>query len=66
MIGGKAMVMVFKYQSPVGILTIAGENDCITGLWIEGQKYYASTLGEEYKSEHLKLFDEVIAWLEVY
>ena len=37
------MEYITYYNSPVGKITIAGEDESITGLWIEGQKYYAST-----------------------
>ena len=31
-------------QSPVGMLTLASDGEALTGLWIEGQKYFLSTL----------------------
>ena len=32
------------YHSPVGRLTLASENDALTGLWMEGQRNYGATL----------------------
>lgn len=34
------MIYTSEYPSPVGRLLLASENDALTGLWIEGQKYY--------------------------
>ena len=33
-----------EYTSPLGLLTVASRGEKITGLWIEGQKYFAQTL----------------------
>lgn len=41
---GKAMLYLHKIQSPAGLLTLCGNGESITGLWMEGQKYYGSTL----------------------
>ena len=38
------MLYIHKVQSPAGLLTLASHGESITGLWIEGQKYYGSTL----------------------
>lgn len=38
---------MIEYQSPVGLLTIASDEDHIVGLWIAGQKYFAGTLSEK-------------------
>ena len=32
------------YVSPIGRLTIASDGTSITGIWLEGQKYFAATL----------------------
>lgn len=38
------MLYIHKVQSPAGLLTLASHGVSIIGLWIEGQKYYGSTL----------------------
>ena len=38
------MVYICKIPSPAGQLTLSSNGKSITGLWIEGQKYYGSTL----------------------
>ena len=32
------------FPSPLGLITLAGDDDCLVGLWLEGQKYYGATL----------------------
>ena len=34
------MMTAALYESPLGKLTLAEENGALTGLWIEGQKYF--------------------------
>ncbi len=59
------MEYITYYNSPVGKITIAGEHENITGLWIEGQKYYASTLPNAEEKE-LPVFKIVKQWLDDY
>ncbi|HJD96427.1 methylated-DNA--[protein]-cysteine S-methyltransferase [Mailhella massiliensis] len=35
-----------RYLSPVGPLTLTGDEQRLTGLWLDGQKYFQSTLRE--------------------
>lgn len=35
------MQYICKYQSPLGGITIAADNDGLIGLWFDGQKYFA-------------------------
>ena len=34
------------YQSPLGRLLLVSYEDCLVGLWIEGQKYYMGKIKE--------------------
>ena len=36
-----------KYRSPLGEITLASDGDHLTGLWFDGQKYFAATLGAD-------------------
>ena len=40
------MEYIWHYNSPIGGITLAGDSAVITGLWFDGQKYYADTLGD--------------------
>lgn len=61
--------MIYKtyYNSPVGKILLAGKDNKLIGLWIEGQKYYLGKLNEEIKEKD----DEPILlktkkWLDKY
>lgn len=47
------MTAVYKYASPLGEITIAGSEKGVTGLWLEGQKYFAETLPGDCTEEML-------------
>lgn len=60
------MQYITHYSSPIGAITIASNGTAITGLWFDGQKYFASTLGADYKEENLPIFTEAKRWLDMY
>lgn len=60
------MEYIYKYISPLGKITLAGENNCLIGLWIEGQKYFASSLKTEPDEKLLPVFINTIKWLDIY
>ena len=60
------MTSLFKYVSPVGPLWIAASHQAVTGLWIEGQKYFGATLEENVEEGSLSIFDDVRTWLDGY
>lgn len=61
------MQFITTYDSPVGKITLSSNKECLTGLWIEGQKYFAGTLGEKYKEEkELPIFKQAAVWLDDY
>ena len=53
--------------SPVGRLTLASDGTALTGLWIEGQKYFASTLdADAIDAPALPVFLQTAQWLDAY
>ncbi|GHU75297.1 methylated-DNA--protein-cysteine methyltransferase [Spirochaetia bacterium] len=60
------MEYIQKIKSPVGLLTVASDGKNISGLWIEGQKYFARTLEKETCEKTLPVFDDLRKWLDVY
>jgi methylated-DNA-[protein]-cysteine S-methyltransferase len=53
--------------SPLGQLLLSGDGENITGLWLEGQKYYAAALPAKTEpSDTLPLFSRAKVWLERY
>ena len=45
---------------------MAGDEDALTGLWFEGQTYYASTLIGTEQEAALPVFVQTAAWLDKY
>ena len=53
--------------SPVGMLTLASDGEALTGLWIEGQKYFLSTLRDAAEENgDLAVFQSARGWLKRY
>jgi methylated-DNA-[protein]-cysteine S-methyltransferase len=62
----KAMEYIQKIKSPVGILTVSSDGKNISGLWIEGQKYFEKTLEQDILEQNLPIFDTLRNWLDIY
>ena len=60
------MDYTFHVDSPLGGITLASDGEALTGLWFDGQKYYADTLDAEYAEKALPIFDETAKWLDLY
>ena len=41
------MQYIYKYQSPIGGITLASDGSSLTGLWFDGQKYFAASLSPD-------------------
>ena len=61
------MTCLTKLSSPLGPLFLASDGESITGLWLEGQKYFASGLEAETEERaDLPAFRRAEAWLSAY
>ena len=60
------MEYTHRYASPLGGITLASDGEALTGLWFDGQKYYADTLDPQHEEKGLPVFDEADRWLDVY
>lgn len=60
------MQFINYYNSPLGKLTMASDGESLTGLWFTQQKYYASTLGNDFQEKDLPIFEETCQWLDLY
>ena len=58
------MQYIYKYQSPIGGITIASDGSSLTGLWFDGQKYFAASLSPEHEEKVLPVFEQTIEWLD--
>lgn len=51
----------------MGIITMASDGECLSGLWFEGQKYFYGTLPEQpVRNDELPVFTSARAWLDRY
>ena len=60
------MQYISHYSSPIGKMLLAADDIGLTGLWFEGQKYFALSLDEEHEEREIPLFEKVKRWLDVY
>ena len=56
----------WHYDSPLGGITLASDGEALTGLWFDGQIYFADTMSEDSKKEELPIFVQTCHWLDIY
>ena len=61
------MIFVSHYDSPLGILYLAADEEALKGVWFEGQKYFASGLKEnETEEKETPVLKQTKEWLDLY
>ncbi len=60
------MQYISHYQSPLGDILLAADEIGLTGLWFEGQKYFALYLDKEHEEKELPVFEQTKKWLDIY
>ena len=60
------MDYIHHYESPLGGITMASDGSSLIGLWFDGQKYFADTLGRDYLERKLPVFEMADKWLDIY
>ena len=60
------MEYIHHYKSPLGGITMASDGKALTGLWFDGQKYFAVTLSKEHEKKMLPVFEAADRWLDIY
>ena len=59
------MIQTAFYDAPYGRYVMAAEDGALTGLWLEGQKYFPSGLPEPSDGES-EIFAHTRRWLDAY
>lgn len=54
------------YQSSVGDVLLAADETGLTGLWFEGEKFYALSLDLEHEERETPIFAITRRWLDIY
>ena len=57
---------VTRIASPIGLLTLASDGEALTGLWLEGQRFFPGTLPAADPERELPVFAQTRRWLELY
>ena len=60
------MQYISIYQSPIGKILLACDEIGLTGLWFEGEKFYALSLDKEHEEREMPVFAHVKRWLDIY
>lgn len=60
------MQYIHHVQSPLGAILLAADETGLTGLWFEGQKYFALRLDKENEEKELPIFGQAKKWLDIY
>lgn len=60
------MLYTDSYLSPLGKITLASNGTNLTGLWIDGQKYYPSLPPSSCTEHPLLIFRQTKEWLDCY
>ncbi len=60
------MDFTHRFNSPLGGITLASDGESLTGLWFDGQKYFAASLEKEHEEKSLPVFDLADEWLDLY
>ena len=62
----KPMDYTWHYDSPLGGITMASDGMALIGLWFDGQKHFAATLGPRHGRKMLPVFHDAEKWLDTY
>lgn len=57
---------VSEYQSPLGKIVLAADENGLSGLWFDGQKYFARGLSEDAPGKETDIIRSAKAWLDIY
>ena len=54
------------YSSPIGEILLSADDEGLTGLWFEGEKYFAHGIDNNHAPKELQVFDDTFSWLDLY
>ena len=60
------MQYISHYDSPLGTMLLAADDSGLTGLWFEGQRYFALHLDEERMEKDVPVLSDTRKWLDIY
>ncbi len=61
------MIFTDSYESPLGSILLAGDEEGLTGLWFrEGSRYVGQGLSRDAVPRDMAYFDQAKQWLDIY
>ena len=60
------MIFTEHYDSPLGGILFAADEIGLTGLWLDGQKYFGGHLPAERRTQETPILTEARRWLDIY
>ena len=60
------MFYIQHYDSPLGDILLAADEIGLTGLWFDGEKYFADDLLDEHIERETPILKETKRWLDIY
>ena len=60
------MVSTCHYDAPLGGILLAADEIGLTGLWFDGEKYFADNLPAERTQGETPILLEAVRWLDIY
>ena len=60
------MIYTQHYDSHLGGILLAADETGLTGLWFDGEKYYADNLAAEHEARDTQALGAAKRWLDVY
>ncbi len=60
------MIFIQHYDSPMGGILLAADETGLTGLWLDGQKYFGGYLPAERRTQETPILTETRCWLDIY
>lgn len=60
------MIYTSEYTSPLGTITLAGDDTALIGLWFNGQQHFGNILPKEIRQQKTALLEQAEQWLDIY
>ena len=60
------MTFTQHYNSPIGGIFLAADDIGLTGLWFDGEKYFADNLPTEHMEQETPILLQTKRWLDIY
>lgn len=60
------MIYTQWYNSPLGRILLAADDTKLTGVWFDGEKYFAQHLGTQYEEKNIPILEQTKRWFDTY